>query len=221
MEEAADPRVQVRSMTLHYFMRHLAHELGNPVASIRMSAEMLLSDFPQEMHQELFQIIMSEALRLESLIESAVYFSSIGAPNLQPIDLKSIIDGALRQCEVTIPVNIRSELESTTVRGDLSQMSRLMREIIGNAAQSSATALDITLEQEDDMIVIRVADNGEGIPVDRLDRIADPFYTSRDGRLGLGLTIARRIAELHDGSIEVAGAAPSGTVVTIRLSQST
>lgn len=220
MEEAADPRVQVRSMTLHYFMRHLAHELGNPVASIRMSAEMLLSDFPPEMHQELFQIIMSEALRLESLIESAVYFSSIGAPNPQPIDLRSIIEGALRQCEVTIPVNIHAQLTRTPC-GDISQISRMMREVVANAVQSSATVIDIFLEEEEDALIVRVMDNGEGIPADRIGRIADPFYTSRDGRLGLGLTIAKRVAELHDGSIEVAGAAPSGTVVTIRLSQST
>jgi len=70
-------------------------------------------------------------------------------------------------------------------------------------------------------VVIRIVDNGEGIPNDRLERISDPFYTSRDGRLGLGLTIAKRVAELHYGSIEIASAAPSGTVVTIRLSQST
>jgi signal transduction histidine kinase len=221
MEEAADPGVQSRAITLHYFMRHLAHELGNPVASIRMSAEMLLSDFPQEMHQELFQIIMSEALRLESLIESAVYFSSIGALNPQQIDPKSAIDAALRQCEITIPVEIDSRLEGETIRADNVQMARLLREVLTNAAQAGAERICIDISQEGDSVVIRVVDDGEGIPPERLDRATDPFYTSRDGRLGLGLTTAKRIAELHKGSLEIANAAAGGTVVTIRLSQST
>jgi signal transduction histidine kinase len=220
MKEAADQSVQARAITLHYFMRHLAHELGNPVASIRMSAEMLLSDFPPEMHQELFQIIMSEALRLETLIESAVYFASIGAPNLQQVDLTTVIEAALRHCEVTIPVQIDSRLDGDTVLADSAQAARLLREVIANAVQSSASMIDIGLYRDEDSVVIRVIDDGEGIPMERIDRAADPFYTSRDGRLGLGLTIARRIAELHNGSVEIANAVPVGTAVTIRLSQS-
>jgi signal transduction histidine kinase len=201
-------------------MRHLAHELGNPVASIRMSAEMLLSDFPPEMHQELFQIIMSEALRLETLIESAVFFSAIGTPNPQPVDLKASVDATLRQCEITIPVRIDSRLDGETVMVDAGQASRLLREVLSNAAQSGADSIDVSLYRDVDAAVIRVIDDGEGIPAERADRALDPFYTSRDGRLGLGLTIAKRIAELHKGSIEIANAVPRGTAVTIRLSQS-
>jgi signal transduction histidine kinase len=220
MEEAADHGVQARAMTLHFFMRHLAHELGNPVASIRMSAEMLLSDFPPEMHEELFGIIMSEALRLESLIESAVYYASIGSPNAQQVDLVAVVDAALRQSEITIPVQIDSRLDGDTIVADSAQMLRLMREVLSNAAQASATTIDVGIHHDDDGdVVIRVIDDGEGISVDKIDRTSDPFYTSRDGRLGLGLTIAKRIAEIHNGSLEIANAVPSGTAVTIRLSQ--
>lgn len=219
MKGIADGRVEVRPVELHFFMRHLAHELGNPVASIRMSAEMLLGGFPPEMHQELFQIIMSEALRMESLIESAVYFSAIGSPNRQDLDIQALIDAAIRQEEVAIPVRVHSTLNDAPIRGDLGQMARLMAEIIGNAAQSGATAVDITLSDDDDFTVIQVVDDGEGIPEERRVTVFDPFYTSRDGRLGLGLTIAKRIAELHHGSLQIDGVSPSGTTVTLRLPQ--
>ena len=219
MKETADGRVDVRPVELHFFMRHLAHELGNPVASIRMSAEMLLGGFPPEMHQELFQIIMSEALRLESLIESAVYFAAIGSPKSQDLDLRALIDAAIRQEEVETPVNVHSTLNDTPVRADLGQMARLFREIIGNAAQSGATVIDITLSNDGDVTVIQVKDDGEGIPEERRATVFDPFYTARDGRLGLGLTIAKRIAELHHGSLAIDGVTPSGTTVTLRLPQ--
>lgn len=220
MNEEQDGQSGQHAISLMSFMRHLAHELGNPVASIRMSAEMLLGDFPREMHHELFQIVMSESLRLESLIESAVYFSSIGAPTRHESEIASLVESAMKQGGIAIPINVSPAEGSETIAGDASQLARLLREIFQNAVQAGCSSIALTLRTEQNGVTLTIVDDGDGIPPEKLAQVFNPFYSSRDGQLGLGLNIARRIAELHAGTIDVAAADSGGTSVTIRLPQS-
>jgi signal transduction histidine kinase len=220
MAEAPQASATSAPIPLTSFMRHLAHELGNPVASIRMSAEMLLGDYPSEMHGELFQIIMSESQRLESLIENAVYFVSVGTPSPVELEISQIVESALRQAELTDPPEIRMDLKQTVLYGDITQISRLFREVLCNAAESGATSVLISSAAEGSDLVVSVGDNGKGIPPEKLANIFSPFFTTREGKLGLGLSIAKRIVELHDGTLEVAPADPAGTAATMRFPQS-
>ncbi len=216
----ADETIREPGVTLRSFMRHLAHELGNPVASIRMSGEMLLGDYPAEMHQELFQIIMSEALRLETLIESAVYFCSIAPPNPQEVELASIIQSALRQGEAPIQLDLQTDLACDTINADPGELTRTLREIFLNAEQAEATTLTVAARPDGDDVVITVTDNGQGVPAAKLPKLLEPFYTMREGHLGLGLCIAKRIVDLHHGTIDIGPAAARGMMVTVRFPQS-
>ncbi|MDB5036199.1 MAG: hypothetical protein JWQ98_3440 [Chlorobi bacterium] len=220
MAEASNAAATSAPPPLTTFMRHLAHELGNPVASIRMSAEMLLGDYPSEMHPELFQIIMSESQRLESLIENAVYFVSVGAPRPVSLEISQIVDTVMRQAELAEPLDIRLDLKQTVIYGDIAQISRLFKEILSNAAESGASSVLVSAVVEGDDLILSVRDNGGGIPAEKLPNIFSPFFTTREGKLGLGLSIAKRIVELHDGTLEVAPADPAGTAATMRFPQS-
>ncbi len=220
MDDAVERQAPDRLLPLNLFMRHLAHELGNPVASIRMSAEMLVGDFPPEMHQELFQIIMSESVRLEMLIERAVYFSAIGVPTRIETELAGLVESAVKQGEITIPVELHGASSGEIIQVDASQFARLFREILQNAMQSGASRADVTLRNEGALREITIVDDGQGIARDKFPAVMTPFYSSRDGQLGVGLNIVQRILDLHHGSIEIAGAEPKGTTVTIRFPQS-
>lgn len=220
MNEAGEGTVQDRSLTLKLFMRHLAHELGNPVASIRMSAEMLVGDFPPEMHRELFQIILSESQRLETLIESAVYFASLNTVNRSEIEIAALVDSVVKQHTIASPVQVHNETGRDVLQGDASQLVRLFREIFQNATQSGANRIDVTLQKEEDGVVITIDDDGTGVVEEKLPLLFNPFYTSRDGQLGLGLNIAQRIVQLHHGTINITPASQGGMTVTIRLPQS-
>ncbi len=220
MDEAVQPQADDRLLTLGSFMRHLAHELGNPVASIRMSAEMLIGDFPPEMHQELFQIIMSESIRLESLIERSVYFSAIPAPVPLESELAGLVEAAVKQGEIAIPITLQSASDHPMIHVDPSQFARVFREIFQNAVQAGAETIEVIVRNEGEFIEISIVDDGQGIAEGKLPAVITPFHTSRDGQLGVGLNIVQRIVGLHHGTIKIAAAEPKGAAVTIRFPQS-
>jgi signal transduction histidine kinase len=203
--------------SLGSFVRLLAHELGNPLATIRMSAEMLAGGAPKELHEQLIEILLSESGRLEALIESAVYFTSMSRGEAQELDLPSLLDSAVQDPEFQVPTELQIESDVVGVHGDPAQIARVVREVLYNAAEAGASQVDINARREGEDILLTVRDDGEGISNVRNSAIFDPFFTTREGQLGLGLSIARRILQQHDGSISVTAAEPQGTLVSIRL----
>jgi signal transduction histidine kinase len=208
-ETAAQP-------ALGSFMRLLAHELGNPVATIRMSAEMLQSSVPPEMHEQLSSMILEEAIHLEELIERALFYASIGTPSPVDIDVLRLLESVAQQFPAA-PVTIRSATEPLQLYADPGQLGRMIGEAIANAVDSGASSIELSAEQEDGSLVIRIVDDGEGVGPAAAARVFDPFYTTREGKLGLGLTIARRIAALHGGSADARPGAASGAEVSYRI----
>ena len=212
------PRQVAETFNIGEFMRLLAHELGNPVASIRMSAEMLVGDLPNDIRDQLSQIVFDEALRLEALIESAVFYTTLqqGAP-LQ-LEVEPLLGAAIRQVEGAENVSPRFEPDAArTITGDAGQLTRMFRELVSNAVQCGSSQVDLSVAGNAEESIFTLRDNGDGIANDKLSVIFTPFYTTRDGRLGLGLPIARKIAEQHGGSIAVAPADNGGTIVTLSL----
>jgi signal transduction histidine kinase len=208
-EAAAQP-------ALGSFMRLLAHELGNPVATIRMSAEMLQSNVPPEMHEQLSSMILEEAIHLEELIERALFYASIGTPSPVDVDVPRLLESVAQQFP-SAPVSIRAAVTSLTLHADPGQLGRMVGEAIANAVDSGATTIELSAEQQNGNIVIRVIDDGEGVGASAASRVFDPFYTTREGKLGLGLTIARRIAALHGGSAEARPGTASGAEVSYSI----
>jgi signal transduction histidine kinase len=208
-ETAAQP-------SLASFMRLLAHELGNPVATIRMSAEMLQSGIPPEMQQQLSSMILEEALHLEELIERALFYASIGIPSPVEVDVAHLLESIALQFP-TAPLSVRSSSGPLQLVADPGQLSRMLSESISNAIDSGAAAIELRADSDDGGVVFTVADDGEGVERDAAGRLFDAFYTTREGKLGLGLTIARRIAALHGGTAEARPGPASGVEVSYRI----
>lgn len=217
-ESMASPRLHSNSINIAEFMRMLAHELGNPVASIRMSAEMMLGELPNDIRDQLSQIVFDEAIRLETLIEGAVYYSTLQAGSPLRLDVEPLIQAAIQQVDGS--PELQSEIDPDgprAISGDATQLTRLLREVLTNAVQAGATEIKVHVASRGDESIFTVEDNGEGIPDDKLSVVSAPFYSSRDGQLGLGLPIARKIAEQHGGSIDIGSSASGGTSVTLAL----
>lgn len=213
-------RTAVELPEIGEFMRHFAHELGNPVAAIKMSSEMLQGDLPDDVRTQLMEIVTEEIGRLEMLIERAAFLTNMGAPALQESEVARIVEAAVEQTRERcgeVAIGSLSIDDGLTVAADAGLMVRVFREILENAVQAGATQIDIIADSGFGGCTIVVKDDGEGVENDVNSRIFEPFYTTRDGRLGVGLNIARAIAESHGGSLDLRNESHQGAQFVLHL----
>ena len=204
----------------------LAHEIRNPLGSIRGSAEILKDDYrPGDPKYEFLEIQIRETERLNRVVED---FLQMARP--QPSEMHSCLlqeeletivtlvanDARKRQIQLDFPLSSSPLL----VKGDGEKLRQAFLNIIINALQATPPGgmLLITTHSEGGAaceIVFR--DTGTGIETEKLERIFEPFYTTKSQGTGLGLAITRKIIESHGGTIAVVSEAGSGTTVTVRL----
>ncbi|MBC8145556.1 MAG: HAMP domain-containing histidine kinase [bacterium] len=215
MIDRSDEEATAAQPSLGHFMRLLAHELGNPVATIRMSAEMIQSTVPPEMQAQLSTMILEEAIHLEELIARALFYTAMSEPADVEADVGQILSSVAQQFP-SVAITIGSS-EPLNLRCDPGQLGRMIGEAVSNAVEAGATSVTLSAREVDGNVVFLTEDNGEGMAAAAGERVFDPFYTTREGKLGLGLTIARRIAALHGGVAEAAPGNESGTTVSYRI----
>ncbi len=203
----------------------IAHELRNPLASIKSSFEMLKEDsLPDETRQRLMEIAIKEMDRLNSIVTDFLLYSNPKPPTVRTFNLSRLVH------EVTEMVyNIKhsgAELikeinEDIIIAAD----EQKIRQLIWNLLLNALDAIDkvdngnilVRLYQRDDFCKILIKDNGCGINAEELDKIFYPFYSTKQKGTGLGLAIAYRIVEEHNGKIEVFSEKGKGTEFVISL----
>ncbi|MFC1601111.1 ATP-binding protein [Candidatus Sumerlaeota bacterium] len=211
----------------------VAHEIRNPLASIRGMAQLLQQDLPDgSSHREYADVIISESRRLDHAVRELVDFSHPDEATKERCQLNDVIREALRgvrarSLEEGRQVVIEEDYGSLPEQAlHAEKMLQAIANILNNAVQAvdpdsgrvwiSTTCLDEEVQGGAPHRVIRVeiANNGPQIPPADLDRIFEPFYSQRDGGTGLGLSIAYQIITFNGGEIEVQSS-PTQTAFTI------
>lgn len=218
------------------FLATLAHELRNPLAPISNALQIwpLIADDPQQV--EATQQIMSRQVRqLSRLVDDLLDVSRISQGKIElrkePVALAAIVDGALEtvrpliaQCEHELTVELPAE--PIMVCGDHARLVQIAGNLIHNAAKYTDRRghIWVTAERQHAQAVLRVRDNGAGIPPEMLGTIfgmfaqVDRTLHRAHGGLGIGLTLVRRLVELHGGSVEALSEGPGrGSEFIIRL----
>jgi len=208
----------------------LAHEIRNPLGSIRGTAEILKDDYlPGSRKFEFLEILLKESDRLNRVVED---FLRLSRP--QPLALKPCnIGEELRSVVMLVMAEardrgLRLELnadESLEILGDKDKLHQAFLNIILNGMQSMAAGDSLFIEASRVMntppepaeVRIVFRDTGPGIPEHLKDKIFEPFITTKQDGTGLGLAITKRIIEAHDGRIEVETNSPRGTVFHVFL----
>jgi signal transduction histidine kinase len=207
----------------------LAHELRNPLGTIKASAEMLtqpsIKDRPAVM-AEMAEYIGSEVNRMNGLITSFLNFAR--PLQIQPVvaDLRAVIDDVVRQ------QSDLAERREVTVRRQLAEgdwkfefdpelMKVALSNLLQNAIQASDADKVVTLsaERAGTNVVLTVSDQGSGIQPQHLENIFNPFFTTKPEGVGLGLPIVSKIVDEHQGRIEVESDLGRGTRFRITLPQ--
>jgi two-component system, OmpR family, sensor histidine kinase ChvG len=219
------------------FAADVTHELKNPLASLRSAVDSLDRVEDAQLRRQLLDVVRQDVLRLDRLIndvgEAARTDAELARARFEPVDLGPLIQNIISGWEArreTGNVRIafaRPRRDSAVVMGEPGRLARAIDNIIDNAISFSPAdgLVEVAAIHVGDNIVIRVEDEGPGVPPELREAIFNRFHSVRPesenfGRhSGLGLAIARAIVEGHDGKIEVADRddAPSGARFTITL----
>ncbi len=187
----------------------LAHEIRNPLASIEGSAEVLRDPAASlELRDELLAIISKETRRLNRLLGNLLDFARPRRPEFQHINPEQTVDGVISLVEHTAQQSgIRLHKQVLTpvpaIESDPEQLKQVILNLTINAIQAMPHGgeIELALWQKDSSVVIAVKDQGGGIASEDLDKIFDPFYTTKDSGTGLGLSVAHQIVAQHRGAI--------------------
>lgn len=219
----------------------VAHEVNNPLAYVRANLVHLRSiadtlpkqigngDGDTTLAEEMPEVIEEsiEGLdRIARIVESMLRFARTSDEQFRPVDLVEVVDEALRLAALQRQVRVRVDRRGGPVPRVLGNAERLVQVLLNlflNARQALTERDDGTIEAETttegDHVLVRIRDNGPGIPPEIEQRIFDPFFTTRapDSGTGLGLSIAFDIVREHGGTLEMTTEVGSGTCFTVRL----
>jgi two-component system sensor histidine kinase PilS (NtrC family) len=216
----------------------LAHEIKNPLASIRSSIEQLSSSAREDEDERfLAELVVRESDRLSRLLTEFLDFSRVQVTNRQAVDLASVTEKAAEVVRTHPDCPEQAEIEvaqqPTPLEGDEDLLHRVAVNLMLNAVQATDGASRVQVEVREagsaelppgvtlgSAVLLRVRDEGPGIPEDLRERLFEPFVSGRVGGSGLGLAIVQRAVEAHRGIILVESTPGEGTVFSVLLPKS-
>ena len=202
----------------------LAHELRNPLATIRTSAEMLTSNLgaESEVAREVAGFISSEVDRANSLVTRFLQFARPLQVKLEKADLGQMLDRAVALVEreahgISIYKNYQPDIPPFAFDAEL--LERVFYNLLLNAAQATAPggAITVKTRASDSTAEVTVIDRGSGIDPRHLDSIFNPFFTTKPEGVGLGLAIVAKIIDEHGGKIAVESEPGKGSIFRVIL----
>jgi signal transduction histidine kinase len=217
------------------FLATLAHELRNPLAPIRTGLHILRMTSDPEMAAKSRDVMERQLGHLVRLVDDLLDVSRItrGKVTLtrQRLDLREVVDHAVELARPLIDANGHTLVlavpdEALFVDGDATRLAQVLANLLTNAAKYTPPGgrLALEVEPQPDTLVVRVRDNGIGIPPEMLGRVFDMFtqvdhsIDRAQGGLGIGLTLVRRLVALHGGTVEVTSpGVGKGSTFTVRL----
>jgi signal transduction histidine kinase len=203
----------------------LAHEIRNPLGSIRGTAEILRDDYrPGDPKHEFIEIQIKETERLNHVVEDFLRMA-----RQQPMEqrdcsireeLETIVSLVAKDAQDRgVSLRLEEDHEQATIKADGEKLRQAFLNIVINALQATPAGgnVHISCRRTDSNYEILFIDSGSGIDPDMLSRIFEPFYTTKPDGTGLGLAVTRKIIEGHSGTMEVVSESGKGTTVAIRL----
>ena len=187
----------------------LAHEIRNPLGSIEGAVQILgRRELAEETRQEFTDLASREVARLKGLLTHFLEFARPQRPQIIASDIGLLLESVAKLASETakmaqVEVRVQAAAALPSVSVDPEQIRQVLLNLVINAIQAMSKAGQITLRaaQETDYVRIEVEDEGVGIPSEDLERVFDPFFTTRSSGTGLGLSIAYQIVNQHGGHI--------------------
>ncbi len=221
-------RLEAAAAQQRGFVADAAHELRSPIASLRAILEVANEHPDRADWPRVSETAIEETRRLQQLADDLLLVARLDAePSTayRPVDLAELVRRQLARRVDEGPELTLDAPESAMVAGDAAQLERLVRNLVDNAIRHARTSVAVGIEQQDGNVVLRIDDDGAGIPAAERERVFERFTRldearSRDaGGAGLGLAIAREIALRHKGILAAAESPEGGARFVLVLDQ--
>jgi signal transduction histidine kinase/putative methionine-R-sulfoxide reductase with GAF domain len=204
----------------------IAHEIRNPLTSINILIHSLTENLSSgDSHKEDLKVIEEEINRINEIVDQFLRFAKPAPPLLEKTEVVSIFKETLQLLRPQIEkqrIAVKKEFQTLPpIWMDREQMKQVILNLLLNAIQALPKGGNLALKgqiaEDDQWIQLSIQDSGVGIPGEDIDKLFDPFFSTKEGGIGLGLSIAHRIIDQHHGKIEVESAAGKGTLFTVWL----
>jgi signal transduction histidine kinase len=203
----------------------ISHEIRNPLGIIRSSAELLKKKVTKiDPSNSIPDIIVEEANRLNNIITGFINFARPRSPVLSPCRIEEVIEKnitylSMQMEENGYTINKGYQNSLPEIQADAAMLYQSFLNILINAMQAmpGGGAIDVSIGANDNIVTIDFDDQGKGIADEVLEKIWDPFFTTKEMGTGLGLGIVKNIIESHGGSIQIVNRDQGGARVTVEL----
>ena len=219
MAAEAAMRRSERLAALGQLSAGLAHELRNPLGSIKGSADLLARSAAKDnpLAKELAEIISGEVDRTNSLVTRFLDFARPLEPRLEPADVTRVVDRAAERAGMKIERDYSTAMPPIAIDPEL--MEQVFLNLLTNAEQASPPGAPVKVKAAalNGHAEISVIDHGSGIPKDRIETIFNPFVTTKQNGVGLGLAIVAKIVDGHGGKMAVESEPGKGSTFRVLL----
>ncbi|PIV24599.1 MAG: hypothetical protein COS40_01665 [Deltaproteobacteria bacterium CG03_land_8_20_14_0_80_45_14] len=204
----------------------IAHEIRNPLTSINILIHSLTENIPSgDSHREDLKVIEEEINRINEILDRFLRFAKPAPPLLERTDVASIFEETLQLIRPRIEkqrIGVKREFQSLPIiLMDREQMKQVALNLLLNAVQAMPKGGNLALRgqnsEDGQWIQLSIQDSGIGISSEDMNKLFDPFFSTKEGGVGLGLSITHRIIDQHHGKIEVESTPGEGTLFTVWL----
>ncbi len=204
----------------------IAHEIRNPLTSINILIHSLAESFPSKnSHREDLKVVEEEIHRINEIIDQFLRFAKPAPPLFEKTEVLPVFEETLQLLRPQIErlqISVQKDFQSLPpITIDKEQMKQVILNLLMNAIQAMSEGgrlgLSGQLSGDHHWIQFSIKDSGIGIPPEDMDKLFDPFFSTKEGGIGLGLSIAHRIIDQHHGKIEVESTFGKGTLFTLWL----
>lgn len=200
----------------------VAHEIRNPLTALKGFVKLMMHSDPQ--FPKYLAIMKEELDRIELIVSELLLLSKPQSLQLRRTDLRDLVEEVQTLIDTqaimkNIEIHLMAEGGPFTVQCDPNQIKQVIINFLKNAieAMSREGIIIISLSQDSDQVTLRIVDQGCGIPEDKLPRLGEPFFTTKEGGTGLGLMVSQKIIEHHSGRMSIMSRLNHGTTVEVSL----
>jgi signal transduction histidine kinase len=216
-----------REMAWKEMAKQVAHEIKNPLTPMKLSMQQMIISFRdkkanlEDIFEKLTTTILNQIENLNQIASEFSRFARMPRINLEEIDLLSVIrDTVLLFEDNKLKLEVISDLSTSKIKADSSQMRRIFINLLRNSIQANATKVIFTVLREDNFYIVFVKDDGKGISKKYVDRIFEEKFTTKEKGMGIGLKLIKKYLEDIEGQISLVESSPQGTTFKISIQRS-